>query len=127
MKNVKEILQKLKKGDFAVVLVTVFISALLFVLSFSENEKMCAELYLDGECVAAINLYEVAEPQQLAVGSCTLLIESDGVTFLASDCDDRLCINRGKLRSPGDTMACVPERVSVVLRAEKNEADAVVF
>ena len=127
MKNIKEILKKLKKGDYAVVLFTVFVSVLLFALSFSSGEKMRAEVYLDGESFAVINLYEVESPHQITVGNCTLLIENDGVTFASSRCEDRLCINRGKLKKAGDTMACVPERVSVVLRAEKNEADAIVF
>ena len=127
MKNIKEILKKLKKGDYAVVLVTLLASVLLFASSFSSGEKMRAEVYLDGESVAVINLYEVEKAHQLTAGNCTLLIENDGVSFVSSHCEDRLCINRGKLKKAGDTMACVPERVSVVLRAEKNEADAIVF
>ncbi len=127
MKNIKEILKMLKKGDYAVVLITVFISSLLFALSFSSDEKIRAEVYLDGEPLAVIKLYEIENQQQLIAGNCTLLMESDGVTFVDSCCEDRLCINRGKLKKAGDTMACVPERVSIVLRAEKNEADAIVF
>lgn len=127
LKNAKEILSKLKKGDFAVVLVTLFLSALLFALSFSQGEKMTARIYYNGESYGTVNLYELSEPCQLTVGRCTLLFEADGVTFLSSECEDRLCINRGKLTKAGDTMACVPERVSVVLKAEKDEADAVVF
>ena len=127
MKNAKEILLKLKKGDYAVVLVTLLISVLLFVLSFSSGEKITAQIYYNGESYGTVNLYEIKEPCQLAVGRCILLFESDGVTFVSSECEDRLCINRGKLKRAGDTMACVPERVSVVLKAEKNEADAVAF
>ena len=127
MKNAKEISGKLKKGDYAVVAVTLLISILLFAQSFSTNDKMRAEIYLDGEAFAVLNLYEITAAGQLTVGDCQLLIEKDGVTFISSECDDKLCVNRGKLKKAGDTMACVPERVSVVLRAEKNEADAVVF
>lgn len=127
MKNAKEILTKLKKGDYAVVLITLFISALLFALSFSSGEKLTAQIYYNGESFSTVNLYEINESRQLTVGNCTLLLENDGVTFLSSSCEDRLCINRGKLKKSGDTMACVPERVSVVLKSEKDEADAVVF
>lgn len=127
MKNAKEIIKRLKKGDYAVVLLTLFISVLLFAFSFSSGDKIRAEIYLDGESFACVNLYELENSQRLLVGDCTLLLEADGVTFVASQCEDRLCINRGKLKKAGDTMACVPERVSVVLRTEKNEADAIVF
>lgn len=127
MKNAKGFFAKLKKGDYAVVAVTLFISGLLFALSFSSGEKMTAQIYYNGEAFSTVNLYELEKSSCLTVGNCTLLLERDGVTFLSSECEDRLCINRGKLKKAGDTMACVPERVSVVLGAEKNEADAVVF
>ena len=127
MKNAKDILIRLRKGDYAVVLVTVLISLLLFLFSFSSGEKLTAHIYYNGESYGTVNLYELGQSRRLTVGNCVLLLEGDGVTFLSSECEDRLCINRGKLKRAGDTMACVPEMVSVVLRADKNDADAVAF
>lgn len=127
MKSIKQILKRLRKGDIAVVFAVLALSAALFAFPFALDRNLKAQIYLDGQSHLTVNLYEIKESQKMTVGGCTLLIEKDGVTFLESGCTDRLCINRGKLEKAGDTMACVPERVSVVLKAEKGGVDAVVF
>ena len=128
MKDSKEIFSKLKFGDFIIVGVILTVSALLFLGSFFPDKGLRAEICLDGESFAVYELSELTEGLTVNVGSCEILVENDGVTFLSSDCSDKLCINRGKLKKSGDTMACVPERVSVVLKKAKgNDVDAVVF
>lgn len=127
MKAVKEVFVRLRKGDFAVIGVVVLLSLTLFAFSFFSSEKLRAEVYLDGESCAVVNLYELEEGQVLKAGNCEILLEKDGASFISSECTDRLCINRGKLTKAGDSMACVPERVSLVLRQAKGGVDAVVF
>lgn len=127
MKGSKEIFKKLKKGDFAIVATVVLASAVLFASGFTSNEKITAYIYSDGEFFKAVKLYELEKSCEITVDGCRLVFEKDGAFFAFSECEDKLCVNRGKLKKAGDTMACVPERVSVVLKAEKNEADAVVF
>lgn len=128
MKSNKEFFQKLKYGDFIVVFLVVAVSAVLFAFSFFGSEKLVAEISLDGELFQSVELFGLEEEKILQVGSCEILVENDGVAFLSSSCPDKLCINRGKLKKAGDTMACVPEKVTVVLKKAKgNDVDAVVF
>lgn len=127
MKSNKDIFSRLRYGDFLLVGAVLLISLVLFFGSFT-SEKLQAELYLDGERVSTVELYSLTGSETMTLGDCELLIEKDGVTFISSDCPDKLCVNRGKLQKAGDAMACVPERVSVVLKnAKGNEVDAVVF
>ena len=128
MKSNKEFFQKLKYGDFIVVFLVVTVSAVLFAFSFFGSEKLVAEISVDGEAFQSVELFSLEEEKILQVGSCEILVENDGVTFLSSSCPDKFCINRGKLKKAGDTMACVPEKVTVVLKKAKgNDVDAVVF
>ena len=128
MKSNKEFFQKLKYGDFIVVFLEVAVSAVLFAFSFFGSEKLVAEISLDGEAFQSVELFSLEEEKILQVGDCEILVENDGVSFLSSSCPDKLCINRGKLKKAGDTMACVPEKVTVVLKKAKgNDVDAVVF
>lgn len=111
----------LLKGDIVLIISLCLIIVLSFLPSFyGENEKLTAEIYYEGELVKTVALYE-CKGEEFAVGSCTLLFEKDGVTFIHSDCPDKLCIKRGKLKRKGDTMACVPEKVVAVIKGEKNE------
>lgn len=117
----------MKKGDFFIFFSVVSVSLILFASSFFSDEKLRAEIYLDGESISTVNLYELTQGMETDVGGCRLLLEKDGVAFISSACPDKLCINRGKLKKAGDTMACVPERVTVVLRGVRDNVDAVVF
>ncbi|MBQ7005771.1 MAG: NusG domain II-containing protein [Clostridia bacterium] len=128
MKGIKEIFPSLRYGDFIIVAAVLVISIMLFIFSFSDGESLVAQVSLDGEAVRQVRLYELTEKESIRVGGCEILLERDGVTFLSSECPDKLCVNRGKLKKAGDTMACVPERVTVTLRSEKGgKIDAVVF
>ena len=129
MSSSKEIFQKLRYGDFIVVGAVLFISITLFVFSFlSTDERLTAEISLDGETVRQVSLYGLTESEIINVGGCEILLERNGVTFVSSPCPDKLCIKSGKLKRAGDTMACLPERVSVVLRSEKGDTvDGVAF
>ncbi len=128
MKSNKEIFQKLRYGDFIIVGAVLIISITLFAFSFFGGEKLTATVSLDGETVRQVRLYELDSEEILRVGGCEILLQRDGVTFLSSECPDKLCVNRGKLERAGDTMACIPEKVAVVLRAEEGDGiDAVVF
>lgn len=128
MKGSKELFSKLKYGDFIIFGAVLAVSLMLFLLSVPGGDKLCAEISLDGELYSSVKLYEIEDKKVIEAGSCRILLERDGASFISSDCRDKLCINRGKLKNPGDTMACVPERVSVVLKSSGDDGfDAVAF
>ncbi len=127
--NIKsEIRRNITKGDIILIVSLIVISLVMFVFSFSGSEKLIAEIYVDGEKTHSIALSEVTESYTVNENYCQLLIEKDGVSFVFSDCGDKLCIKRGKLKNQGDTMACVPEKVVVILKADgKEKIDGVAY
>ena len=128
MKLNDEIRKSITKGDIILVISLIILSLMLFVFSFGETESLKAEIYVGGEKAHSISLSEVAESYTLTENYCQLLVEKDGVTFSFSDCADQLCVKRGKLKNQGDTMACVPEKVVVILKSEgKDKIDGVAY
>ena len=123
-----EIRSSITKGDIILIVLLIVMSLAMFVFSFSGNENLIAEIYVDGEKAHSIALEEVTESYTINENYCQLLIEKDGVSFVFSDCGDKLCIKRGKLKNQGDTMACVPEKVVVILKADgKGKIDSVAY
>ena len=124
-----QIKNDITRGDIILIVSVVLLSAVLFISSFlSENENLIAEIYVNGDKAHSIALSEVEESYTLRENYCELLIEKDGVSFTFSACGDKLCIKKGKLTKPGDTMACVPEKVVVVLKgAENKDIDSVAY
>jgi hypothetical protein len=124
-----EIRRNITKGDIILIVSLLMLSLVLFVTSFTgNNESLRAEIYVGGDIAHSIVLGEVAESYTLTENNCQLLIEKDGVSFVSSECGDKLCIKKGKLKNQGDTMACVPEKVVVIIKSDsKKQIDGVAY
>ena len=128
MNTESEIKRSITKGDIILIVSLIVISLAMFISSFSQSESLIAEIYVDGEKAHSIALEEVTESYTINENYCQLLIEKDGVSFAFSNCGDQLCVKKGKLKRQGDTMACVPEKVVVVLKIDKqNKIDGVAY
>lgn len=55
----------------------------------------------------------------------TLEIADGGARIAESDCPDRVCVNTGTVTRPGQSIICVPARISVRLTGGSSSADAV--
>ena len=128
MKFYNEIKNRITKGDIIVVVSLIIVCVMLFAFSFGKTESLRAEIYVDGEKLHSIALSEVTESYTVTESFCRMLIEKDGVSFVYSDCLDQLCVKRGKLKNQGDTMACVPEKIVIILRSDsKEKIDSVAY
>ena len=128
MKLNDEIRRNITKGDVCLIVSLLLLCLVLFVSSFQRSENLRAEIYVSGEKVHSIALSEVSESYTVNENYCQLLIEKDGVSFIFSNCGDQLCVKKGKLKNQGDTMACVPEKVVVVIKSDsKKQIDGVVY
>ena len=128
MKSYDEIKRNITKGDVILIVSLILLCIGLFAMSFTSSENLRAEIYVGGEKTHSIALSEVAQSYTLTENYCQLLVEKDGVSFVFSDCGDQLCVKRGKLKNHGDTMACVPEKVVVILKSDaKEKIDGVAY
>ena len=57
-------------------------------------------------------------------GGSNILVIRDGQAWLSeADCPDKLCEKTGEIRLPGESIACVPNRVAVTLKRQGAFAD----
>ena len=117
----------LKKGDIILICLVILISLVWFASSFAgKDEDLGMEIYLDGQLQLSRNLSSMTEGESFTVGGCEVYADRDGVKFISSDCEDSLCVKRGLMSRRGDSMACVPERVVIVIRGNE-KADIVAY
>ena len=118
-----------KKSDIIIIYICLF-SALVFFLPslFSAEENLTAVITADGEIVKEIKLAETTD-EKIQVGEVEIIAKGKEVYFSRSDCPDKTCIKTGKLDASGESSACVPNRVSVVIKGEKaeNGVDIIVY
>ncbi len=117
----------IKNGDLILIAVILVFTIFLFLPSSSSSNKLKANIYSDGELVQTISLSSVTESYEFEINGCTLLVESDGVSFAQSTCSDLLCVKRGKLSVHGAAMACLPNTVVIEITEESSSFDAVAY
>ncbi|WP_126452616.1 NusG domain II-containing protein [Sulfuriflexus mobilis] len=64
---------------------------------------------------------------QGAIGESHLQVAGGRLRFTDSPCSNKLCIHSGWIHYGGETVACLPNRLSVQLAGHDNDFDAINF
>lgn len=123
--------KRLAVSDVVLAFVLVSVSVLMTALQFKNtgNTALKAVVKKNGVTVQSVVLQD-REPYEMCIDeeyNIILYIEKNGVTVARSDCADKICVNTGKITKPGQTIVCLPARVSVELQGVTavNELDGV--
>ena len=123
--------KRLAASDVVLAFVLVSVSVLMIALQFKNtgNTALKAVVKKNGVTVQSVVLQD-REPYEMCIDeeyNIILYIEKNRVTVVRSDCADKICVNTGKITKPGQTIVCLPARVSVELQGVTavNELDGV--
>lgn len=106
----------IKTGDIILVAV-ILVTAVLCFFSFQNPEKAQAVIYLNGEEYTRINL---SEDKEIIIDTVKILIKNGKIQMNSSDCPDKVCIKTGAINKNGQVIACVPNKI-VILIVEGND------
>lgn len=113
----------------AAVLAAAVACALLFWRG-GGTEDLTAEIWIDGERTQTVSLSALRESQTRQITSnghtLTLTLFADGAQITASDCGNQYCVQTGKITRAGQSIVCVPARVSVLLVGGGDGPDLVI-
>lgn len=105
-----------KKSDLIVLLiiVAISISAWLVYKNFFAEKSAKAEIYYDNQLIETVDLNRGVDktfsiPQDDNV--IFHLYKDGSICFEESDCPDKICIKSGKLKTVGETAACIPNKI----------------
>ncbi len=107
---------KMKRADFILAGSVLLLAAALFlgVRLFSHGGDV-AVVRLDGEEVLRLDL---SEDKTVTVGEThTLVVKDGGVTVTAAPCPDQICVKHPEIRREGETIVCLPYRLTVTVEA----------
>lgn len=108
----------LKKGDIAVILVILVAAALFWFFRTQQTDRLEAVITVNGETVETIDLSAVKEKRIIELDTdpkVVIAAENGTIYFESAECDDKLCINCGKLSRKGDTAVCLPAKTVVTV------------
>ena len=101
----------------AILLVSI---VLLLIITLSKEEGSFAVVEINGVVVAEYSL-DKNGVYPLNGGTNVLVIE-DGVAYLNySNCPDHTCERTGKIRHVGQTIVCLPNKLTVTITGEATE------
>jgi len=103
---------KFKIGDavaggillFSALLGFIFMSASFFDSGISDVEIIAPDYEAR---------YSLDSDVELEVNGVKIVIESGSVFVSDSDCDDKICVNTGRISHAGQSVICLPKKVSV--------------
>lgn len=117
-----------RPGDLLVIVMVLVLTGGLAIGIYSAADVNRVEI-LDSHGTAAS--YPAWQAQTLRVdgplGETLIEIADGAVRIIASPCQQKICINRGWLSHAGETVACLPNRISVTLLGDDPRFDAMNF
>lgn len=103
-----------------VALIVALVAACISVLFFPREAAQSATVRVNGEVRAVLPLSQ--DIQMTLEDGTAIIVEGGTVRVETSTCPDHLCESVGRIGNEGQTILCLPNRISVVLSGE--EADA---
>lgn len=116
-----------KPLDLTIIGFILLVTAVILYALFSQSapaENLTAVIQYKGTATHTVLLSEVTETYELDVSGdipVRLLIEPDGIRMLSSPCKDQICVHTGKIRASGETVVCLPAKVSVSITAQESK------
>ena len=108
------------KWELVMILTLLLFSlAVLGVMRGCRTEGVEVVVQIDGESVASYPLGVNGE-FRLNGGTNVLVIEGGCAYLTYADCPDRTCVRTGKIRFVGESIVCLPNRLSVTVRGSSD-------
>ena len=117
------------RADIIIILLVALLAIVSVLFMFGGNgspEYVCVKL--NGIVTAEYSLdrtgeYELSGENGITL---TLVIEKDGVSVRHAECPDKLCEKTGKISGAGQSIICLPAKISISLEGGSEEIDAAV-
>ena len=104
-----------------------FISVLLclslvlgFIIFFNRKEGKVVHVEIDGQVIAEYSL-DVDGEYSLNDGTNILKISNGTAYLIFANCPDKTCEKTGKIRYVGESIICLPNKLSIVIQGNAYE------
>ena len=121
MKEFFSLIKTKYRLDVLIVAALLLVSlALLLVMTLTREEGASIVVEIDGNTVATYSLYQNGE-YALNGGTNVLVIENGQAYLNYSNCPDHTCEKTGKIQYVGQTIVCLPNRLTVTIKGEASD------
>lgn len=119
----------IKKYRLDIVVISVILAVSLIVLllmTVFKTEGASLIVEIDGQKVAEYSLSQNAV-YELNGGTNVLTVENGTAYMSSSSCPDHICENKGRIKYVGQTIVCLPNKLTVTVAGEATDDDVDIF
>ena len=115
----------MKKRDIILIASVLIVAAALFlVLELTKEAGARVIVKIDGQEVAEYSLEE--NGTYPLNGGTNLLVIENGKAYLSdATCPDKLCVHQGKISMTGETITCLPNKLTVTVYGAAESLDLI--
>jgi hypothetical protein len=126
----------MKKLDYIIIIALILVSLLssgiiLYSSAKAKYQSQYIEIQVDGDIYKKIPFKSSTEETidlKTELGENIIRISKGYVQILDADCPDKVCVKDGSISKPGQSLVCLPNRVVVEIKGEKDvDVDDVSF
>ena len=113
-------MNKLHKKDYFIITIIIVISLIsLLLVTLTRKEGSGVIVRIDGEVVEKHSFSE--EGEYVLNGGTNILVIKDGKAWVSdANCKDHICVNQGKISREGETITCLPNKITITVYGEKD-------
>ena len=119
--KLKSLLKKHRLDIIVIASLLLLSTVVLLFVTLTKKEGASVEVTIDGEIVATYPLFVNGE-YELNGGTNVLVIE-DGKAYVSySDCPDHVCERTGKIKYSGETIVCLPNKLTITVTGQTEDS-----
>lgn len=111
-----------------IVIVIIFMLAFSLFYGYSlyhKGDSEYVQIVYNSQVIKELSLYEDTEYTPDINNNIIIEIKDNKVHFKHSDCPDKICMKTGWLSKAGQTAVCLPNKLSVVIKADEKKDNAI--
>ena len=108
----------MKKADVIFISACVCVAiTLLLCFNLLSPVGKTAKIYIDNKLIEELPLNKnTQKTYNTQNGFNTVIIENGSVSVKIADCKNQVCVNKGKIKNKGETIACTPHKFLVEVK-----------
>ena len=115
----------IKKNDIILIVsILLIVMAVFLVVALTREDGAYVVVKVNGQEVGKYSLDEDGE-YELNGGTNILRIEGGKAYLTDADCPDHLCVKQGKIDHTGETITCLPNKLTVTVCGSDGDVELV--
>lgn len=112
----------------SIIILSGIVSALFSVNHNSDIVAECVVIRVNGDIYKTLSLDEDGEYKvETVYGNNIIVIKNKSVYISEADCRGNDCINEGSISRAGETIICLPHKLSITLEGDNSVVDTVTY